>query len=144
MAVNTTNIIIMSLGVVLLIIVGFFLIRGRKKKKQVRQEIESDILGDLEWCERRVKETKGTLTPQQILWELAKHKSALSVDERGYINNGEERNDGGRERENESRTEPVQSIGVNQQPTELQPMVTDGDAETKGRDKSTRFRFKPI
>ena len=47
----------------------------------MKNQIPQEILDQFEYCERRLKETNGSMTPQQILWELCQNRNDMVNEE---------------------------------------------------------------
>lgn len=113
------------IGICILALFGvgiWLLIRGirrRKAKGKPSEQVPQDITEDLEYCERRLKETNGTATPQQILWELARRRTDIRTAERAT----------------EASNSTARDTKVSEQPSRVQPVDNERDARDEVRDE---------
>jgi hypothetical protein len=87
---DTSLIIVIVAGVVLIAVIVFafiFLRKRIKKNKAVKETIPIDILEDFNEAERRLKESNGEEDPIMILWEIAKKRSEQLRKENEKIKN---------------------------------------------------------
>jgi len=68
--------------VVLLLLAALFIIRWYKKRKLRERpgEIPLELLKDFIEAEKRIREANGSITPYQVLWEIARERSGNKID----------------------------------------------------------------
>ena len=70
------------LGVILFFIIRY-LLKKRKLKIKAEDKIPQEVLDDLDELERRLKESNGNKTPQEIFWNYTRERSERGTREQG-------------------------------------------------------------
>jgi len=70
---NTYIIIaIVVVSLLFMLVIIYFARKKIKKNQLLKTAIPPEVLEEFNYCEQRLKETKGTMTPQEIAWEYYK------------------------------------------------------------------------